>query len=586
MRFLKAAVLCLALSGLCAASLCAQDIVVLFTGETHAMLYPCNCPFEPDGGVARRSAFVAQVRKENPNVLLVDSGGFFAGGLMDEYTQNTGLDTQRTLVQLKAMALMRYDAVAIGDDELNFGKEFLEARIDEGGFPFLSANIKGLRAKPGRQAPFIIKEVGGVKFGIVGVTTPVAAKKDSGLEVVSPKEAVGAAVEELKKQGAQIMVVLSHLGESEDQKLLQEVAGIDILVIGNSRMKEEAYTRQGQTLILRPSWQGRKIGKLTLRCAGGKIVDYKIEEFRLSDKLSDDPAIKAVLPRCFSDSNCKEKDSLGVCRNPGTSQAVCEFTKAPRVGFHVIVPRVCATCDTARVIRIMQSYFPGLSVTYLSYPEGDTQKLMKDLGIRALPAYLLDPAAEKEKGFDALKEHLERKGAWYVVKTSLAGMSYFPEREKVKGRLDVFLSLYEKEPSKLLEAIKTFGPQIHFLAVEKEEEGSVSGFSSAKGRYEVEEYLRAVCLKRYCPAAFFEYLLCRAKNIDSSWWEDCLTQCDAQNIKACARGTEGRELLRENTRLNKELEVMFGPTYLVDNQEIFTTQGVPSKEELGKILRR
>ena len=57
-------------------------------------------------------------------------------------------------------------------------------------------------------------------------------------------------------------------------------------------------------------------------------------------------------------------------------------------------------------------------------------------------------------------------------------------------------------------------------------------------------------------------------------------------IKSCARGEEGKALLKENISLNKELQVMFGPAYLLDNQEIFGTQGVPPKEDFRKILKR
>jgi hypothetical protein len=65
-----------------------------------------------------------------------------------------------------------------------------------------------------------------------------------------------------------------------------------------------------------------------------------------------------------------------------------------------------------------------------------------------------------------------------------------------------------------------------------------------------------------------------------------LGKATADTIRTCARSEEGAGLLRENTALNKELKIMFGPTYLIDNQEIFSTQGIPSKEELRKILGR
>jgi hypothetical protein len=91
-------------------------------------------------------------------------------------------------------------------------------------------------------------------------------------------------------------------------------------------------------------------------------------------------------------------------------------------------------------------------------------------------------------------------------------------------------------------------------------------------------------VQKYYPKHFFDYISCRAKNIDSSWWEDCLGNLDTSKIKTCSRSQEGLSLLRENIRLNKELEIMSGPTYLVDNQEIFSTGGNPTRDELKKII--
>ena len=89
----------------------AQEITLIYSGNTHAMIYPCNCPLEPDGGVSRRAAFIRQIRKDKTNILVVDSGDFIAGGLMDEYSQNTDLDMRRSLISIKAMEMMGYDAV-------------------------------------------------------------------------------------------------------------------------------------------------------------------------------------------------------------------------------------------------------------------------------------------------------------------------------------------------------------------------------------------------------------------------------------------------------------------------------------------
>jgi hypothetical protein len=115
---------------------------------------------------------------------------------------------------------------------------------------------------------------------------------------------------------------------------------------------------------------------------------------------------------------------------------------------------------------------------------------------------------------------------------------------------------------------------------------TAKGFEAKNGRLEVEECLRALCVREYYPQFFWDYLSCRSSNADSSWWEDCLGNYSPEKISLCARNQEGRRLLKENIALGRELDVMLGPTYLLDNQEIFSTKGTPSKEQLRKILKR
>lgn len=564
--------LSLSLSG----NLYATEIDILYTGETHAMLYPCSCPKEPDGGIARRATLVKQLRSKNPNTLLLDAGSFFAGGQMDEYTQNTQLDTERTLVNLKAMELMQYDAVTVGDDEFNFGKEFLEEKIAASKIKFLSCNTVS-----GKLLPFVLKEVKGIKIGIIGVTGLSANFKAVGMEFTEPKAAVSQSVEQLKKEGADIIVLLSRLGDADDIGLLGEVQGIDIAILGRSRAKEDLSFKLGQTIVVRPSWQGRRLGKLSLDVVDKKIKAYKAEELRVSDQLSDDSAMIAIRPKCFSDNNCKKQGTVGVCQKPGAMDSACIFNQASQVRLLVIKPKDCSTCDTEGVVNFLKKPLPGLAVSYLSYPEAKADKLIKELGIRVLPAYLLGSEIDKEKVVTNLKNHMDKKGDYYILKPDFTGLSYFLDREHIKGRLDLFISLYDKNTVDVLEVIQEFKPTVHFLALQQD-----GGFEAARGGAEVEECLRGVCVAKYYPEYFYSYITCRAKNINSSWWEDCLGNYDAGKIRACARSAEGNNLLAENAALNKELRIMFGPAYLVNNQEVFSTQGAPKKDELKKVLRR
>lgn len=556
----------------------AKEVTLLYTGSTHAMLYPCSCPKEPDGGIARRATLIRELKKKYPQAVLLDAGNFFAGGLMDEYTQNTELDMQRSLINLKALELMGYDALNIGADEFNFSPAFFRNAVNKIKLTFLSSNLKGEGI-----AKYLIKEISGIKLGIVGLTNPAVTRKAVDLSVVDPKIAVAEAVSDLKRQGVNIVVVLSDLDDAQNLNLISSVRDINILITGRDSNREDpSYKIIGNILILKPAWQGRKLSRISFTAANNKISNFKVEDLRLSDKISDDRDILAILPRCFSDANCVKTGLVGRCQNAGTLNANCLFMEANKINLLVITRKECPACNTEAQVNFLKQKLPGLDVSYLYYPEKKAEGLVKELDIRALPAYLLSKDIEKEKNFSLLKDGLEPKGNFYMLKPQITGLAYFLRRKNIKGKLDLFMSLYDKGSPELLKAIKEFNPDIHFLAVESQD----NTFDAKAGRLEVEEYLRAVCIQRHYPKQSFNYLACRAANINSSWWEDCTGDIDIGKIKSCARGSEGFLLLKENTSLNKELGVMFGPTYLVNNQEIFSSAGAPAKEELKKIIKR
>ncbi len=461
----------------------AEEITLLFSGQTHAMIYPCRCPKEPDGGIARRATLIKELRAKYPNTLLLDAGSFFAGGLFDEYSQNTQLDIERSKINLKAMELMGYDCIAVGNDEFNFGKEFLEDAIAKTNISFVSANIGW-----NKILPSVIKKVADTKVGITAVTSMSAEQKTGGLKVNEPKLALKKTVLELEKKGADIVILLSNLTEDEDSALIKENPGIDIL-ISNTRGREQASNTIDSVLVLRPAWQGRKLGKAALFVRDKRIVDSKVEELRLSDRIADDKDILTILPQCFQDAHCKKEGLIGVCQNAGSINAKCEFIEANKVSLLIITPQACRTCDTERMVQSLKKELPGLVVSYLFYPGEKANSIIGDLKIKNLPVYLLGKEIEKEKFFEHFKQNLELKGDFYILKPQVSGFSYFLDRPVIEGKLDLFMSLYTRDSFKLLDTLKEFSPAIHFLV--KEEEGI---FSAALGLSDVEESLRSVCV--------------------------------------------------------------------------------------------
>ncbi|MFA5362293.1 MAG: hypothetical protein WC335_03465 [Candidatus Omnitrophota bacterium] len=567
----------------------AEEITLLYTGDTHAMIYPCACPIEPDGGISRRATFIKEERQKNQNVLLLDSGGFTAGGMLDDYSQNAQLDMERTRINLKAIALMRYDALALGDDEFNFGEQFLAENIRPGDPVILSCNIAPKSYPgvppvklPGFIQPYVIKEIAGIKIGILGVTPLQAAQKAPDFKISDPKSAISRYVRELRGQQVDVVILLSHLGETEDQRLQIDIPGVDILIGGYGSYDKEPARKMGPGLFfLRCDRQARKISKAVVVLKDKKILDVKAEQCRLSDKVAADPEMEAVLPKCFYDYTCTQNGSSGLCVNAGSSASRCVFAPEKKISLEVIRPRDCATCKKSveSGVNFLSKYFPGVAVSYTDFPGKKARAVMQQAGVGTLPLYVFDKEIENEDAFEGIKDKFELHDTRYILKPGVGGISFYADREKVKGKLDLFISLFDPSAAAVLSLLKDYNPVVHFLASEQGE-----GFEAAKGTPEVEEYLRCACVQKYYPQNFQDYLICRAGKCQSSWWEDCTGNMDTGKIKTCAHGTEGAALLRENIKLNRDLQVMFGPAYLKDNQEIFASRGAPDKEELLKII--
>jgi hypothetical protein len=554
-----------------------QEITLIYTGQTHAAVYPCQCPIEPDGGIARRAAKIKELRRADPLAIVVDSGSFFAGAVMDENSQNTELDKERTLITLKSLKLMGYDALGVADDEFNFTSQFLSEQLDKTAIPFLSCNIKGIKT-----LPFITREIKGIKIGIVGVTTPMARNKAADLEIAPARESVKSTVESLKKNGVDIVILLSSLSGEENNDLITNIPGIDI-VIGNFTIAEkELYFKKGSSLIFKPVFEGRRLGKAVLFIENKKIKEVDLEEIRLSSEVKEDKDVLAILPRCFSDYECKKDDLAGSCQNAGKADAACLYAEANPVSLSVIEPPECKGCNTKNLIAALKKKFPGLKVVYLEYPGVKSKKLIEELRIQTLPAYILGKEADAEKEFSSIKSSVDFNGSSYLIKPVLGGVALYLNRERAEGKFDLFVSLFDKDTAKLLGIAREFAPQVHFLAA-----GSIGGFEARGGIAEVEECLRGVCVQKYYPQSFWDYIICRAGRSSSTWWEDCLpVNINTEAISKCARSKEGADLLEKNISLNKELQLLYGPAYLVNNQEIYGGKGVPARAELKAIIKR
>ncbi|MHB0958565.1 MAG: bifunctional metallophosphatase/5'-nucleotidase [Pirellulaceae bacterium] len=222
------------------------------------------------GGAAQLATAIAQIRSAAPHsVLLLDAGDLIGDSMIADLTEGSAL--------IRIFNHLGYDAMTLGNHEPDFGIAALRQRIKEAQFPFLAANLVSQSNQEPFVAPYVIKKVGDVSVGILGLTypkTPWTTAPQNVAEVTyqDPVSALEQQLPQMRRQGVELIVVLSHLGLSEDKRLAETVQGIDVIVGGHSHNRMEQAEKIGDTLIVQAGAHGADLGRLDLTLQDGKIA--------------------------------------------------------------------------------------------------------------------------------------------------------------------------------------------------------------------------------------------------------------------------------------------------------------------------
>lgn len=268
--------LCCSLLIITSFSLSARDVTltILHTGDTHG-----RGVSEEGIGYGKISAYVKEKRNTTDNILFLDVGDAVSG------VPVTDLSLGET--NITAMNRMGYDAFTPGNADFIFGGQTLLALNKKARFPFVSANIL-YQGKPA-FTPFIIKNIGGMNVGIIGVS-PLNAmmatteSKLSGFSVSDPVTAVKETVAAIKNK-TDVIIVLAHLGKVDPDvnidKLIAAVPGIDVVVDGHDHIEVRNGVQLGNTVMVNAGQYGDFLGELTLTFRNNHRVDW---HERLLDK--------------------------------------------------------------------------------------------------------------------------------------------------------------------------------------------------------------------------------------------------------------------------------------------------------------
>ena len=218
-----------------------KKITILHTNDVHSHIdpFPADDPRNANmGGVSKRAALIETIRKESPNVLLLDAGDIFQGTPYFNYYGGE--------LEFKLMSMMQYDASTIGNHDFDNGIDGLHAQMPHATFEFISANYDFKNTvMDGLVQPYKIFIKDGIKIGVfgLGIDFEGLVDKRNYKETVylDPIEIANDTAAQLKNiEKCDLVICLSHLGYSykedkiSDVKLAAQTKNIDLILGGHT----------------------------------------------------------------------------------------------------------------------------------------------------------------------------------------------------------------------------------------------------------------------------------------------------------------------------------------------------------------
>jgi len=251
-----------------------QKLTILHTNDVHSRIEPFPMDggrYQGMGGAARRAAMVKKVRKEEKNVLLLDSGDIFQG---TPYFNFFGGE-----LEFKLMSKMGYDVATIGNHDFDAGIDGLHKQLKQASFPMINCNYDFSDTVLNENVkPFLILEKEDIKIGILGVGIELAGlvpEKDyKATQYLDPIEKANYFATHLKKEEkCDLIICLSHLGYSykidkvSDVVLAKSSQHIDLILGGHTHtfleQPDRIKNRDGKpVLINQVGWAGIMLGRL------------------------------------------------------------------------------------------------------------------------------------------------------------------------------------------------------------------------------------------------------------------------------------------------------------------------------------
>lgn len=266
-----------------------QRLVILHTNDIHGHLPPeqawwINPNFPPPIGNAAGAAAIIREERERAKekgwgFLLLEGGDIFQGTPTGEFSKGRAV--------IEFMNRMGYDAMAVGNHDLDKGPDLLRSLAGMAEFPMLGANMVD---SSGRildyLKPYIIIERGGLRIGILGLMIETLYRMQTpenmrGIVVQSEIPTARQWMDTLRAKGVDLVIGLHHTGFNRDKIIADSVPGFDVIVGAHTHtgLRQAYECPNNHTIVVQTYGHLSTVGKLELMIdpKTKQIVGYQNE---------------------------------------------------------------------------------------------------------------------------------------------------------------------------------------------------------------------------------------------------------------------------------------------------------------------
>lgn len=247
-------------------------------------------PIDGRGGLARVATLDRQIAATGRTPLMLLAGDFLSSSVASTVFKGAQM--------IEALNAIGLDVATLGNHEFDFGLDVLRQRMREAKFDWVVSNVidRETGNPIGGAAPYLIRTINSVRIGIIGLCLThegMPVDRLERMELVAPLEAAGTYIPELRKQGVDIIIALTHLTYAEDRALAERFPEIDVIVGGHEH--SPITSTVGNTLISKAGAEARFVARIDLNRRNADTVEKFYELIPITDALRDDPAAAEVI---------------------------------------------------------------------------------------------------------------------------------------------------------------------------------------------------------------------------------------------------------------------------------------------------